>query len=41
MIALGAKVINTSGMTPDETSAIILEDIRNRLKQQDRQHEPV
>src|SRR5881628_360475 len=40
MIALGAKVINTSGMTPDETSAIILEDIRNRLKQQDRQHEP-
>ena len=31
MVALGAKVINTSQMTVDETSAIILKDIRSRL----------
>ena len=31
MIALGAKVINNSQMTPQETSAIIIEDIRKRL----------
>jgi CMP/dCMP kinase len=32
MIALGAKVINNSNMTSDQTSAMILEDIRERLK---------
>lgn len=31
MIALGAKVINNSQMTVDQTSALILEDIRARL----------
>jgi cytidylate kinase len=33
MIALGAKVINTSRMTPDESSAIILKDIHGRLSE--------
>ena len=32
MIALGAKVINTSQMTVEETSALILEDIHARLE---------
>ena len=32
MIALGAKVINNSQMTSDQTSALILADIRKRLK---------
>ena len=32
MIALGAKVINNSQMTAEQTSALILEDIRARLK---------
>src|ERR1700690_677267 len=32
MIALGAKVINNSQMTADQTSAMILEDIQARLK---------
>jgi cytidylate kinase len=31
MIALGAKVINNSNQTPEETSAVILEEIRKRL----------
>ena len=31
MIALGAKVINTSELTSEQTSGQILEDIRNRL----------
>ena len=31
MIALGAKVINNSGMTADETSRLIIEDIKQRL----------
>ncbi len=31
MIALGAKIINNSEMTAEETSALILEDIRQRL----------
>ncbi len=31
MRALGAKVINTSGMTPAQTSAIIIDEIRGRL----------
>jgi cytidylate kinase len=30
MIALGARVINNSNMTSDETSALIIEDIRKR-----------
>ncbi|MDB6016855.1 MAG: 3-phosphoshikimate 1-carboxyvinyltransferase [Pedosphaera sp.] len=32
MIALGAKVINNSGMTAEETSRIIIEDIQERMK---------
>lgn len=31
MIALGAKVINNSNMTPEETSGIIIDEIRQRL----------
>ena len=31
MVPLGAKVINTSGMTPQQTSAIILEEVQRRL----------
>jgi cytidylate kinase len=31
MIALGARVINNSNQTPEETSAVILEEIRKRL----------
>jgi cytidylate kinase len=31
MIALGARVINNSNMTSDETSRMIIEDIRKRL----------
>jgi cytidylate kinase len=33
MVALGARVINTSQMTPEQTSAMILEDIQARLKE--------
>lgn len=33
MIALGAKVINNSHMTSQETSGIIIQDIRQRLGQ--------
>lgn len=33
MIPLGAKVINNSGMTPEQTCAIILEEIRRRAAQ--------
>jgi cytidylate kinase len=36
MVALGAKVINTSQMTADQTSAMILEDIRSRLSERTR-----
>jgi cytidylate kinase len=35
MVALGARVINNSGMTADETSRIIIEDIRKRLSEAD------
>jgi cytidylate kinase len=31
MVPLGARVINNSRMTPEQTSALILEDIRQRL----------
>src|SRR5262249_54459443 len=31
MVALGAKVINNSQLTSEQTSGLILEDIRNRL----------
>ncbi len=31
MIALGAKVINNSNLTPEQTSALLLTDIRQRL----------
>jgi cytidylate kinase len=33
MLALGARVINNSQMSSDETSAMILDDIHARLKQ--------
>jgi Cytidylate kinase len=36
MVALGAKVINTSQQTAEQTSALILEDIRSRLGEQTR-----
>lgn len=32
MIALGAKVINNSNMTSEQTSGLLIEDIRQRLK---------
>jgi cytidylate kinase len=31
MIPLGAKIVNNSGMTAEQTSALILEEIRSRL----------
>lgn len=31
MIPLGAKVVNNSGMTPEQTTALILEEIRKRM----------
>lgn len=34
MIALGAKVINNSQLTSDQTSSLIIEDIRKRLAEQ-------
>jgi cytidylate kinase len=36
MVALGAKVINNSGMTAEQTSAIIIEDIKKRFAQDKR-----
>jgi cytidylate kinase len=33
MVALGAKVINNSQMTAEQTSAMILDDVRARLKE--------
>jgi cytidylate kinase len=33
MIALGAKVINNSGMTAPQTSELIINDIKTRLAQ--------
>jgi CMP/dCMP kinase len=35
MIALGARVINNSQMTAEETSALILQDIQQRLAKLD------
>jgi len=37
MVALGAKVINNSQMTAEQTSAMILEDIQKRLKNSGRE----
>ncbi len=34
MIPLGAKVVNTSGLTPEETSQIILNQIRKNLSEE-------
>ena len=31
MIALGAKVINNSNMTSEQTSGLLIEDIRERM----------
>lgn len=36
MIALGAKVIDNSGQTPDETSGLIIADVRQRLAERER-----
>src|SRR5687767_2066153 len=36
MVALGARVINNSGMTPAETSAMIITDIKQRLEEQEK-----
>jgi cytidylate kinase len=33
MVPLGAKIINTSGMTAEQTSAILLEEVRRRLEE--------
>lgn len=38
MIPLGARVINNSDLTPEQTSALILEDIRQRLAARDPGH---
>jgi cytidylate kinase len=35
MVALGAKVINNSQMTAEQTSSLIISDIRERLKKQE------
>jgi cytidylate kinase len=35
MVALGAMTINTSGMTSDQSSKLILDEVRRRLKQQE------
>jgi cytidylate kinase len=35
MVPLGAKVINTSNMTPQESSSLIIADIKQRLKEED------
>lgn len=34
MIALGAKIINTSNQTPEQTSALIIEEVQKRLAAQ-------
>lgn len=36
MIPLGAMVINTSDLTPEQTSRIILEEVRRRIEQRDK-----
>jgi cytidylate kinase len=36
MVALGARVINNSGMTPAETSAMIIADVKQRLDEQEK-----
>lgn len=35
MVALGARIINNSGMTPEETSALIIADVKQRLEEQE------
>ena len=35
MIPLGARIINNSGMTPEDTSRIIIEDVRQKLKERE------
>ena len=35
MVPLGARVINNSNLTPEQTSALILEDIRRRLERRE------
>ena len=40
MIALGAKVINNSQMTSEQTSGAIIADIKNRLRQYDEKRHP-
>jgi hypothetical protein len=36
MIALGARVINNSGMTPEQTSGLIIAEIRERLEKEEK-----
>jgi len=36
MIALGARVINNSHMTPEQTSGVIIEDVKKRLAQREK-----
>jgi CMP/dCMP kinase len=36
MVALGARVINNSGMTPEETSALIISEIKQALEEREK-----
>jgi cytidylate kinase len=36
MVALGARVINNSGMSPEETSALIISDVKQRLDESEK-----
>jgi hypothetical protein len=36
MIALGAKVINNSQMTSEQTSSVIIADVKKRLAESER-----
>lgn len=38
MVALGALVINNSGQTPDETSKIIIDEVKRRIASDPRNH---
>ncbi|MCI0743948.1 MAG: (d)CMP kinase [Verrucomicrobia subdivision 3 bacterium] len=38
MVALGARVINNSEMTPEQTSQMIIDDVRQRLHEREKRH---
>src|SRR5258708_3197434 len=40
MIALGAKAINNSHLTSDQTTRLIIADVNKRLRHQNRKHHP-